>query len=70
MKNEMPIAFVDRQLIDIGREVELLLAKAASSCCRSTVKSSSSSWHFFMSESIMTNPLKNILNAFFQSIDK
>jgi len=62
MKNEMPIAFVDRQLNDNSREVNLILAKAASSCCRSMVKSGSSSRPFFMSESIMTNALQNIIN--------
>jgi len=49
MKNEMPIAFVDQQLNDNSREVDLILAKAASSCCRMTVKSGSSSRHFFLS---------------------
>jgi len=58
----MPIAFVDRQLNDIGHKVEPLLAKAASSCCQSMVKSGLSSWHFFMSELIMTNALQNIIN--------
>jgi len=63
MKNEMPIAFVDRQLNDIGREVELLLAKASSSCCRSMVKSGSSSRHFFVFEYIMANTMKNLVDA-------
>jgi len=49
MKNEMPIAFVDQQLNDNSHEVDLILAKAASSCCRMTVKSGSSSRHFFLS---------------------
>jgi len=62
----MPIAFVDRQLNDIGRKVDPILAEAASCCCQWMVKSRSSSRHFFMSKSIMTNPLKNILNEFDQ----
>jgi len=33
LENEMPITFVDRQLIDSSQELNTILAKAASSCC-------------------------------------
>jgi len=64
MKNEMPIAFVDHQLIDIGRKVKPLLAKAASSCCQSTVNRTLSFRHSFFFEYVTTNPLHNIVNKF------
>jgi len=64
LENEVLIAFVNWQLIDIGCKRNPVLAKAASSCYQSMVKSRSNSWHFFMSEFIMTNPLHNIVKEF------
>jgi len=39
IKNEMPITFVDRQLIDSGYAASPFLTKADPSCYQSTVKS-------------------------------
>jgi len=63
----MPIVFVDRQLNDNSRVVDPLLAEAAPSSCRSTVKGGSSPWHFFILFLIMANMMKNVVNAFNQS---
>jgi len=60
----MPITFVDRQLNDNSRIVDPLLAEAAPSSCRSTVKSGSSHRHFFISFLIMANRMKIIVNEF------
>jgi len=49
LENEMPITFVDRQLIDSSHKLDAVLTKAASSCCQLMVKNTSSSWHFFLS---------------------
>jgi len=54
LENEMQIAFVDRQLIDMGRKLDCVLAKAASSCYQLTVKSGSSSRHSFVSQFVVT----------------
>jgi len=54
----MPIAFVDQQLNDNSREVDLILAKAASSCCRTTVKSGSSSRPFLFPNRSWQTPCK------------
>jgi len=66
----MPITFVDRQLIDIGHAVNPVLAQAASSCYQSTVDSGSSSWQFIVSEFIMANMWRNVVNAFDRLIEQ
>jgi len=64
LESEMPNTFVDQQLIDISHKLDPVLAKAASSCYWSMVKSGLSSWHFFISFYITTNPLQNIVLEF------
>jgi len=63
----MPIVFVDRQLNDNSCVVDPLLAEAAPSSCRSTVKSGLSPRHFLILFLIMANMMKNVVDAFNQS---
>jgi len=67
IKNEMPITFVNRQLIDGGDGFDAVLTEAASSGLRSIVESASNTRHFFFSFYIMRNTTrKNNIDAFDQ----
>jgi len=59
LENEMPIIFVDGQLIDRGHEFDAILAKAASSYQQSTAKSSSNARHFFLLFSLEDSYYRN-----------
>jgi len=60
----MLIFFVDWYHNDSSQEPDVILTKAASLCYGLTVKNTSTSWHFVLWFWIMTNMLKNIIDAF------
>ncbi len=60
----MLITVVRQWNIDNSHGRDAVLAEATSSCCRWTVKSASRSRHSFLSFSIMTDLLENIVNEF------
>jgi len=62
LENVMLITVVRQWSFDNSHERDAVLAKAASSCCQSTVKSASRSRHFFLSFFLsMTNLLENVV---------